>query len=321
MKCPKCHYIGFEATDRCRNCGYEFSLADDVAAAPDLSIAMDDEPGPLADLAFREDTPAASGRPATPRALDLDRVIGAPEPAMPGPSATAPDLPLFSASATPASDRRIQTPAPPGTLRTPSPATPHTPAPRRPLGGRRPVIEPPRLRPRQRDPRVETATLDLPLPPVAAPGEAVDRMSLETTIMGPAPFGTRVAAGAIDLVLLGAIDLVTVWLTLRLVGLTFAEWHVLPLAPLAAFFLILNGGYLTLFTVASGQTIGKMSLGLKVVSEDAGPVPPGAASLRALAALASTVCLGMGLWPAAADDEGRALHDRLAQTRVVRVGA
>ena len=27
MKCPKCGYLGFETTDRCRNCQYDFSLA------------------------------------------------------------------------------------------------------------------------------------------------------------------------------------------------------------------------------------------------------------------------------------------------------
>jgi hypothetical protein len=26
MKCPKCGYLGFEAVERCRNCGYDFSL-------------------------------------------------------------------------------------------------------------------------------------------------------------------------------------------------------------------------------------------------------------------------------------------------------
>src|SRR5262245_10691043 len=31
MKCPKCEYLGFETGDRCKNCGYDFSL---VAAAP-----------------------------------------------------------------------------------------------------------------------------------------------------------------------------------------------------------------------------------------------------------------------------------------------
>src|SRR5438045_501662 len=27
MKCPKCGYLGFESVDRCRNCGYDFSLS------------------------------------------------------------------------------------------------------------------------------------------------------------------------------------------------------------------------------------------------------------------------------------------------------
>ena len=26
MKCPKCAYLGFETGDRCKNCGYDFSL-------------------------------------------------------------------------------------------------------------------------------------------------------------------------------------------------------------------------------------------------------------------------------------------------------
>ena len=27
MKCPKCEYLGFETGDRCKNCGYDFSLS------------------------------------------------------------------------------------------------------------------------------------------------------------------------------------------------------------------------------------------------------------------------------------------------------
>lgn len=34
MKCPKCGYVGFEATERCRHCGYDFALATPLAAAP-----------------------------------------------------------------------------------------------------------------------------------------------------------------------------------------------------------------------------------------------------------------------------------------------
>ena len=44
MKCPKCGYLGFEHVDRCRNCGYEFSLQS-VLSAPELPIREPAEPG------------------------------------------------------------------------------------------------------------------------------------------------------------------------------------------------------------------------------------------------------------------------------------
>jgi uncharacterized RDD family membrane protein YckC len=150
-----------------------------------------------------------------------------------------------------------------------------------------------------------------PTAPVRAGTSAVDR---------DAPPILRVAAALVDLVILGLIDALTVYFAARLCGLTLREWRVLPLVPLGAFFLLLNGGYLTLFTAAGGQTIGKMAFGLKVVGYDRAPVPVALSLLRALGCLASTLCLGVGLVPAFMG--GRlALHDRLADTRVVRVGA
>ena len=37
MKCPKCGYLGFETTDRCRNCQYDFSLTP-FASDPELTL-------------------------------------------------------------------------------------------------------------------------------------------------------------------------------------------------------------------------------------------------------------------------------------------
>src|SRR3954447_10717841 len=58
MKCPKCQYISFDNGEKCRNCGYEFSLSQiDDSPADTLSIHRDDEPvGPLGDFSLN-DTP------------------------------------------------------------------------------------------------------------------------------------------------------------------------------------------------------------------------------------------------------------------------
>ena len=41
MKCPKCGYLGFETGDRCRNCGYDFSLSVEPPDEPDLCCGHD----------------------------------------------------------------------------------------------------------------------------------------------------------------------------------------------------------------------------------------------------------------------------------------
>jgi uncharacterized RDD family membrane protein YckC len=44
MKCPKCDYLGFESGDRCRNCGYDFSLVVPVdVGAPDMDLRLPSE--------------------------------------------------------------------------------------------------------------------------------------------------------------------------------------------------------------------------------------------------------------------------------------
>ena len=89
MKCPKCSYIGFQDAERCRNCGYEFALAD-VTPAPDLPMRARDDGGPLADLSLRLRGQDAERKPdavPTRSRVDLDRVIGT--------ESQASDLPLF----------------------------------------------------------------------------------------------------------------------------------------------------------------------------------------------------------------------------------
>src|SRR5579884_2152395 len=73
MKCPKCGYLGFDHVDRCRNCGYDFSLATDV---PEAELPLRSKPpqtDTFPDLAL-------IAPPTPPRTTDLnsdlDRILG-----------------------------------------------------------------------------------------------------------------------------------------------------------------------------------------------------------------------------------------------------
>ena len=303
MKCPKCSYIGFEESDRCRNCGYEFALTDVQPPAPDLPMrAGGDDGGPLADLVLDEGGRHEAERRTPSRVrprLDLDRIIGA--------APLTPDLPLFGSGvdAEPDLPPLISAPA----------------SPRRPLAVRRHTPQPPRARGSQPDGRERAGTLDLPLPGYAPPDRAARTTALESEGIVLADPVRRVSAALLDVALLAGVHAVTIYFTLRLCGLTSHDWRMLPLFPLLAFFLLVDGGYLVAFTTAGGQTIGKMAFGLKVVRDDDEGMSMGTAANRALGAIASTLCLGAGLIPALVHEDRRALHDRLAGTRVVRLHA
>ena len=136
------------------------------------------------------------------------------------------------------------------------------------------------------------------------------------------PAAARLIAAMVDGLLLSGINAGVMWFTLRMCGLQLANAGSLPLVPLFAFLLLVDAGYLLLFTAASGQTVGKMAAGIRVVP--GGPDPDGAgrltfsqAALRTALSFPSVLALGAGFVPGLLG-EGRALHDRVADTRVVR---
>jgi uncharacterized RDD family membrane protein YckC len=129
----------------------------------------------------------------------------------------------------------------------------------------------------------------------------------------------RACAALIDLAILLALDAGVLYFTLRVCRLSFAEVTVLPLAPLIAFFLLINGGYFVGFTASGGQTIGKMAASIKVIAEDGLEVVPSQALVRAMGYLVSLLSAGIGFVPGLVGPSRRALHDRLANTRVVRL--
>ena len=129
----------------------------------------------------------------------------------------------------------------------------------------------------------------------------------------------RLAAGLFDTVLLASLDAVVVMLTLRLTGLDLQSLSTLPAGPLVAFLALLDAGYVVVLTVAGGQTFGKMAFGVRVVDPAGRPVTISVALVRALGYLVSVLPLGLGLVLMFFDTQRRALHDRLAGTRVLMV--
>ena len=128
----------------------------------------------------------------------------------------------------------------------------------------------------------------------------------------------RLMAAALDGLLLGGIGTFVLWATLRMTGVPASAFGLDAILPLAIFLAGVGVSYLLMFTLAGGQTIGKMLAGIRVVPEDdpTDRVSFGQAAARALLAPVSMAMLGLGWWPALF---GRvAFHDRLVHTRVVR---
>jgi len=290
MRCPKCSYLSYDDVERCRNCGYDFALA----TAP------------------REaDAPVLEDPPREPRAWEPQRrrrpsVTDAAQAEDGGPL----DLPLFEEPGVPDPPPVAIPPAgPPLSVRRKYDITrPSPPAPRSA------PVTPPHTEPAAFEWPDEPVVEESPLTPDIDIPEPV---SLPVAVDAVESSSPRLRAGAIDVAVMLAMDVVVFWLTMRVAGVSTDEWRLLPLAPLIGYLFLLDTAYLVTFTAASGQTIGKMLVGLRVVYGEASRVPFGHAVLRSVALLLCLAPLGLGLLPILFDPERRRAHDRLAGTRVV----
>jgi uncharacterized RDD family membrane protein YckC len=292
MRCTKCHYLSFEPEPRCRNCGHD--------------LALD---GLVLDLPLTDPTPAAASSvhtDAAPMTTELPLFMQ--------------DAPVMSADAEEVED--------PADLLAPLVSVPARP--RAPLAVRKTTPDPVRLRAKYAPPRapepdllsVAEEAVDLPMMESAPAwvSEPTPQPEVLVDWRSPVTVSTRLSATAIDAGVLGLLLGTIVLLTLRFASLSLADVAVLPVAPMVAFFLLIAVGYSLLFTAFSGQTIGKMVMGLRVVDEDASTarVSVSRAALRAVAVVPSSLMLGAGFVPALMG-QGLAMHDRLAHTRVVRM--
>ena len=333
MRCTKCHYLSFEPEPRCKNCGHDLSLEEG---------SLFDNPDHDAEGFEKESRSYGSGQtaaavlapPKAAAAAGSNRIPTSELPlfvqSMPGVSSHLADLadepedlePLVKVPSRPRN---------PGSVRR---ATPD-PAKLRAKYGMSPTPEPDLWSNLPPDP-IDSVNLhdeaetfqDLPLTSQPTSMEwptepMVDRMPVgwqDQVVVGA---GTRFVSAAIDGALIAGIAATVLYLTLQVSGLSLAQIGLLPVFPIAGLLLLVTIGYQLMFTVASGQTVGKMAMNIRVVGTSPESVlsdrlSVSQAALRTLAAIPSALMLGLGFVPAIGGS-GLTVHDRIAHTRVVRL--
>jgi uncharacterized RDD family membrane protein YckC len=281
MRCPKCQYISFESGDRCRNCGYEFSLAAEEMPADEVPVDVvinRDEPAPgrFQDASLTE---LSSGGPGT---------------------GSAADLPLFTSRV---ADDQAPLVTPPA-------------VPRAPLSVRRAN---PAGRPRPRALRPEELPLGLPADEDAqAAGSATAGADADTGAGVLRRFAAGVIDSGILLAIAGAVVYLTLrlseltveqWRVLPLVPLV----AFLLLLCGGYFILFTAAGGQTIGKMITGIRV------VSAPEETSGSLRVSfpTALIRTVCALGSVLALGAGFLPVLLSSDRRSFHDRMAHTRVV----
>ena len=91
------------------------------------------------------------------------------------------------------------------------------------------------------------------------------------------------------------------------------------IAVILLVFLIGSTIYFVATWATTGQTVGKMSMGIKIIRTDSSPLDLRFAFIRFLGSLLSVATLGIGFIVLAFDSHKQALHDRIADTYVVKL--
>ena len=121
-----------------------------------------------------------------------------------------------------------------------------------------------------------------------------------------ADFGTRLVAWIIDAVIIGVP--------------MFILAMILPMA--LVYVVALGGGiaYQVYFWTTTGQTPGKMVMGLKVVSAETGELlDVGGAALRYVGCIVSGIPFYLGYFWVLWDPKHEGWHDKIAKTKVIKV--
>lgn len=137
-----------------------------------------------------------------------------------------------------------------------------------------------------------------------------------------AGFWTRVAAYLIDSVLLVTVQSVLsllINLTIEMLGIS-TDGDPAINTVIWLFGAVLSISYAVFFTGYCGQTPGKMALRIKVIRSDGNPINYARAALREVPGkFISSILLGIGYLMVAFDSRKQGLHDKIADTYVVKL--
>ena len=138
-----------------------------------------------------------------------------------------------------------------------------------------------------------------------------------------AGFWIRAAAAFVDSLIAGALQGIIVFLFAGLLGLLLHGYNSDSMLMVCLAWLLggsVSAVYYVYFTAFGGQTPGKMALRIKVIRSDSSPLTLGRAFYREIIGkFVSGIILGIGYLMIAFDAKKQGLHDRMADTYVVRL--
>lgn len=157
----------------------------------------------------------------------------------------------------------------------------------------------------------------------ASPDFIFTPLALAEADLPKAGFWIRAAAAFVDALIAGALQGIIVFLFAGLLGLLLRGFDSDSLLMLCLAWLLsasISVVYYVYFTAYGGQTPGKMALRIKVVRSDNSPLTLGRAFYREVVCkFVSGIILGIGYLMVAFDAKKQGLHDRMADTYVVRL--
>jgi uncharacterized RDD family membrane protein YckC len=142
---------------------------------------------------------------------------------------------------------------------------------------------------------------------------------MDDAVPRPGGFWIRLVAFGVDVVVIMLAQFVLGFLAARRWGVDVERSSTLQ-GAVVFFTLLFAVLYPTVLHTLTGQTIGKLVVGVRVLATDGELLPPGAAFLRAVVHwLSLPFVLGLGHVLAGLRKDKRALHDLLAGSRVERL--